>query len=515
MFISSPNAHGDTLTALNRLREAAGVHRLDESAAGWILTGPHRANGLAGTQTLRFDRDGRFHRAVESGLPVVEAFDGEEGWRTDFSGMPAPLEMAQLSRTQIEVWVTTGLWLVNPALLEVVSVEEGSADGGTTDDGTTDGAASATLRLTVRVPDSPLLAEIVADAATGRILRLEASGVEGLVTVEFLDYREENGISRPTRILRGASGVREAETMLERREVDTDPVGFRALASTPPSPPDDARFTSPSAEVPLRFAPTGHLLVEPRVNGLPAGTFLFDTGAGHSGIHVEPDPAMKLEPVGEAIVSSILGVTTSPILQGKTLELGPLVQSEPRLITMDFAPFTPAFGEPIGGIIGYDVLRRAVVEVDLQESRMVLHDPSAYGLPAGDWQPLHFQDNHPVIPATVEGTPGLFRLDLGASGGPHGNIVFHGPAVERLALLDGRETQEVQLGNQRAAIGTVESVEIAGVSFGETAVAFSLEEHGLFGDPYTTGNLGVDLLRSFRIVFDYGSRRIALLPKGE
>lgn len=241
--------------------------------------------------------------------------------------------------------------------------------------------------------------------------------------------------------------------------------------------------------------------------------FIFDTGAGQSGLQSNPPDSLGFRVVGEGVVASIFGVTSSPILAAERLRLGPLTIDDPVFMTMDFAPFEAVFGEPIGGIIGYDVFRRTVVEVDLEETRLTIHDPTTYTLTEGTWRALRFQDNHPIVSATVEGIEGLFRLDLGAAGGPHGNLVLNSPAVERHGFLDSRETVEAQLGVQPVAMGRIASFDFAGVRFDDLDVAFGLTGEGLFHDVYTMGNIGVNVLRRFRILFDYGRARIALIPK--
>jgi hypothetical protein len=153
-----------------------------------------------------------------------------------------------------------------------------------------------------------------------------------------------------------------------------------------------------------------------------------------------------------------------------------------------------------------------VVEIDLADSTMRLHDPARFELESGSWQPVRFQDNHPIVPARFAGGDGLFRLDVGAAGGPHGNVVFHRPAVEALNLLPADAT-EGQLGGATVAVGTIDWFELAGVRFDTPEVAFGQDESGIFADPHTTGNIGVGFLREFRIVFDYSRERVALVPK--
>jgi hypothetical protein len=180
---------------------------------------------------------------------------------------------------------------------------------------------------------------------------------------------------------------------------------------------------------------------------------------------------------------------------------------------MDLSACQPAFGVEVAGIIGYDVLSRAIVEMDLEAARLGFHDPAIFELRSGAWQDLVIHNRHPHVEARFEGNrSGLFKLDIGAGGGAWGNIVFHTTAVRRWNLLEDREISNTKLQGLDVALGTIEWFEFGGQRFGRTEVVFARDGTGPFTDVYTTGNIGIGLLQSFRITFDYSRERIALLP---
>lgn len=118
-----------------------------------------------------------------------------------------------------------------------------------------------------------------------------------------------------------------------------------------------------------------------------------------------------------------------------------------------------------------------------------------------------------MIEADFEGHAGLLKMDLGAAGGPFANVTLHAPAVRSLGLLDGREVETMDLGTAKVAIGRLDWFEIGGHRFEEPEAMFALGGSGPFQDPTTLGNIGVNFLAPFRILFDYGRRRIALLER--
>ncbi len=499
ILLAAAPAHGDDMeTILDRMRDAAAVDAYQRSDAQWLLSGRGDENGVASGYTLRFDCTGRFVRTIDGRLGTTEGFDGTRGWRIDFSGVGGPLDLGDLARAQLEAWVTTGLWLAVPGLVDVIAVD---APGDTSD-----------IRLTVRVADSALEATLIVDDGSALPLRLETNGASGRVVRTFRDHQLMSGLRIPARATRTVEGLAESTTTLDTLVAFPPAKGSVDAYRQPASEAGDVRFTAPAGEVALKRAPTGHLLVAPAVDGVSPGAFIFDTGAGQSGVQMNP-PWAELNEVGSGLVVSMFGIQRTPILQAKRLELGPLVLTDPVFMTMDFAPFQPYFGETIAGIIGYDVLRRSVVEIDLAASRMRIHDPRSFVLQDGKWLALRFQDNHPIVAGRVEGRPGLFRIDLGASGGAHGNVVFHSPAVRDLGLLDGRATESAQLGAMNVEIGTISSFELDGERFGPVPVVFGVDESGIFADRFTTGSIGADLLQEFTIVFDYGNARVALARK--
>ena len=127
------------------------------------------------------------------------------------------------------------------------------------------------------------------------------------------------------------------------------------------------------SRVPIRFAPTGHVLVQPRINGKEMSWFIFDTGAGQSGVDTGTAVEHKLPQLGETVISSMFGISSTPVYGADDFQLGAVHLSKPTLASMDMAPLEQFFGEPLGGIVGYDVLSRCIAEIDLADGFLRLH----------------------------------------------------------------------------------------------------------------------------------------------
>jgi hypothetical protein len=67
-------------------------------------------------------------------------------------------------------------------------------------------------------------------------------------------------------------------------------------------------------------------------------------------------------------------------------------------------------------------------------------------------------------------------------------------------------------GSRASKTGKLSWFELGGHRFESPEVEFAGTGAGAFSDIYTTGNIGAGFLKAFRIVFDYGNKRVALAP---
>ena len=274
------------------------------------------------------------------------------------------------------------------------------------------------------------------------------------------------------------------------------------------------------AELEVRRAATGHLFVRPTVVGEPRGWFAFDTGAAASAVDPAVVEACGFESLGEVRLQGAgAGAVTARLVAGGPLTLGPLELERLHMVeTGLMQELASLVGEEsiIAGILGWDVLAQSVVEMDLVEGRILLHDPSRYRLPdGGHWEPLVLHRKHPFVRARFEGErEGLFCLDAGAGSM---SVVFHTPTVDALGLLEGRETQAIEAYGAGGALaleaGSLAWFEVAGRRLEEPTVLFSRDDHGAFADTDSAGNLGQAFFDHVRVVFDYQRARVAYVPK--
>ncbi len=481
---------GKVAGILAKVREAVGLRQIEKQRGGILIEGKAIRYGKEAPFSLRFRPSGQFVTRAEGVLGESTGFDGRRGWAVGWGGIPRTLELEDLELNQLAVWVPTGRWLAEEGPFEVELLEESEGSG--------------TITLGLKLKGGRLRARLDVERGTWLPATLRREGVAGIDEWRFEAYRDDLGFKYPgrtTTTIGGQAGSHEVRSIKP----------FDGPLPPAPPPPRDARFDpDASPEIAVKRASTGHTLVRPRVDGADLGWFVLDTGAGQSAIAPAAAGKLNLERVGSVPMASAYATGPTAIYRGSSLALGPVRIAGPLFVEMDLEFLTGPLGVAVSGIIGYDLISRCVVEIELARDSVRLIDPEKYEAPAVPWRDLILHQRLPAVEARFEGErKGIFRLDLGAGGGA-GNVLFHAPAVRELGLLGDRPVTRGELGGQEFAVGRIAWFELAGHRFENPQVLFFLGESGPAADAYLTGNIGARFLERFKIILDYRRDRIAL-----
>ncbi|KAL4443501.1 hypothetical protein ABPG75_011238 [Micractinium tetrahymenae] len=345
-------------------------------------------------------------------------------WGSDDAGCPRRLQLDDEESLLLSTWIRAGMWVV-PSVAALLSIREvpppassssssGSSGGGSSSsssgsrvvrDGEEEGqqreavAAGGTVWLELRLKQGGRVAALLElCSASWRPLsaQLHLAGERELW--RFSDWRQCPGLPGlwlAASAVQSSSGEGSPRNEYRLRLLESRPAARAAGAAAapagrggtggrfapPPTPllPADSSFLPGQAEgVPAWHTVSGHSLVKPRLNGKEVGYFIFDTGA--SGFVLDPQAAdaLGLEAFGELQVISMVGRIGSRFRRAESFQLGPLVMERPLFMELPCSGIVSGVpdGGRVVGIVGYDVLRRAVVHMPPHPYRPTL-PPSA------------------------------------------------------------------------------------------------------------------------------------------
>jgi len=254
--------------------------------------------------------------------------------------------------------------------------------------------------------------------------------------------------------------------------------------------------------------------VKPSIDGRDIGWFFLDSGADVSCI--SPDAAKKLamDEVGSQTTAGVVAVSKLRFMRGKELQLGPVRLENPKFLELsELAEIGKAIGVPIAGICGYDVIGRAVFDIDPTRSTLSILAPGKATLPIGaSWTRIQFPSNTPTVSCRFSGGNGVFSIDTGSDS----TVDFFSPAVEHYGWLEQPGVERTHTGGAGGSAeshsGKIGFFELGGTTFKTPKVGMQTTKLGAFANPYLTGNVGNGFLAQFRLILDYANERVAFVP---
>jgi clan AA aspartic protease (TIGR02281 family) len=273
--------------------------------------------------------------------------------------------------------------------------------------------------------------------------------------------------------------------------------------------------TGPRASVDalLPLAQVGqHIVATVQVNGQDA-RFMIDTGASH--IAMTERLAKQLALAQQAAVR---GTGAAAAYQAKPVVLNTLQLGNAREDGMT------AFVIPVpedffaDGLVGNAFFEPYIVTVDYQAKTLRLQTPDTFIAPVG-MTPLPIQRRGQLIlvPATLDGHPGLCQIDTGAGNA----ITVLRPAADALGLREQYKPTLHTLSGRSAGGDTygdivrLPKVELGEHEFTRVVAELSLAQSGFFSLSGILCNVGQEVLRRFQLIIDYPGKRLFLIPNAQ
>ncbi len=204
-----------------------------------------------------------------------------------------------------------------------------------------------------------------------------------------------------------------------------------------------------------------------------------------------------------------------------SLSVGPLTIEHANIGAADLSVIEDAVGEPVMGVMGFSLFKRAVVEIDFDanngDGRVAVHNPVGYTLERGEWTRLDVAHSEMILPATFErAIKGAFVIDTGYAGNA---AIFSAFAVNK-QLKEGREFVDrptlTLCGEIIDRETRIDKFTFAGHTFDKPLVSFMNPGSVMdVGGGRLGGLIGRGFLREFIVVLDASHGRVAMVSRDD
>ncbi|MBO0938986.1 aspartyl protease family protein [Fibrella sp. HMF5335] len=269
------------------------------------------------------------------------------------------------------------------------------------------------------------------------------------------------------------------------------------------------------------------IILKMRVNDSDTLNFILDTGVSNT---IITDPlALRRQPLKLTRQVKLSGVgegvqLTASVSIDNRLSMGILRAAHQNLVILndDVLRLSEYVGIPIHGIFGYELFSQFVVTIDFRTRELTLTEPKKYSYKKrfGDRYPILVQNTKPYLDITAQlsgdrTVPLRVVLDTGA-----GHALMLDGQQRECALPRPEKVIRAQLGRGLNGVINGSLGRIEGLKLGRhqlVDVIASFPDSASFGMKLVNttdrqGNIGCELLRRFRVTFNYPEQYIVLKP---
>jgi len=275
--------------------------------------------------------------------------------------------------------------------------------------------------------------------------------------------------------------------------------------------------------LPVEISRQHAIFIQARLNGSQPLWFLLDSASSSSVILEEKRAAELRLPADSRGLG--LGAGEQPFQvtysRGVSLSVGSLELANQTVAAASLEQLGRYAGHNLDGILGFELFRRYVVEVQYSSGVVNLYEPDNYRYDGpGQILPATLDGKHFCVQARISlhGGPPLQAKLLVDTGAGHLLTTLNTPYVDLHRLLPQdsiRYPDRLQIGlggESRLFTARARTLELGGLVFQDVPIEFSRDEKGLMASPEFDGILGGQMLRRFKVVFDHARKRIILEP---
>lgn len=306
---------------------------------------------------------------------------------------------------------------------------------------------------------------------------------------------------------------------LTSRIVEAQETRRNPVASKVEKPVQKVLFASGKSALKIPFELSGNLvLVQVRVNNSDSLRFILDTGADTSVIDAQRAKALHLMPQGKIVGNGGAGSSEATFTKGISITLPGVELLDQTIYALPLESLS-ALGRKIDGVLGNDVLDKFVVEIDYAATTISLYEPQDYRYSgSGEIIPLTIDEGLPFVRASItpEGRDPVeakFEIDSGSTGA----ILLNTPFVKKHNLL-ASVPKTIQTnaggigGTAKTFIGRIKNARLGRFIIDRPITHFSQATQGDYASSNYDGLIGGEILRRFKVIFDYSRRQMVLEP---
>jgi hypothetical protein len=228
---------------------------------------------------------------------------------------------------------------------------------------------------------------------------------------------------------------------------------------------------------------------------------------------------LKLRDVVTADQGAGPGVYEVAMTRGISLNLGSLDFADQTAAVIALASLESLTGRALDGLVGCDLFSRYVVELDYLAGKIVLHDPQTYRYSGtGESIPLTKRGDYFFVPAKIQ-MPGRSQLDgqfLVDTGGAFVTVALNAPFARSNDLPPSNQRMVLDRslsglgGETKVLVSRATSFTLGTLVIRGPVVYVSQDTGGALASSNFDGIVGGELLRKFKVIFDYARHRLIL-----
>jgi hypothetical protein len=274
----------------------------------------------------------------------------------------------------------------------------------------------------------------------------------------------------------------------------------------------NSQSASNSVVVPFEFR-RDHIMVRVKVDQSEPLLFMLDSGYGMNMISPEQATALGLNRRGKITIVGVAGEEAADMFEGPRFDFGNGFTYASRRVAA--LPSHSRQRTRRDGILGSGFYRRFVIEVDHRANLMTLREPKDFQYTgSGEVVALRFPKSTPVVRASIviPDQPPIdaeFEIDTGCDGGLClGKDFVDANCLRENIVTDGKGARRGVGGGAQTEVARLPQLRIGKLVIEKPTANFF--EEGSPVDKGLAGHIGLEILRQFRVIFDYSRKQMIL-----